>query len=94
MFFQDCNTHGVGDKLLDYGRDGQKRGGENYIMTNLIIYGVINKYCQMKECEIGETVAHMGEMKNACRILVGISEGRRPTGKTSAWVGWCYKNGS
>jgi hypothetical protein len=35
-------------------------------------------------------VAHMGVKRNACRLLVGKPEGKRPLGRPSGWVilGW------
>jgi hypothetical protein len=33
-------------------------------------------------------VASMGEMRNAYNILVGKPEGKRPLGKTYAWMGY------
>jgi hypothetical protein len=32
-----------------------------------------------------EHVAHMGEKRNACRILMGKPEGKRPLGRSRHW---------
>jgi hypothetical protein len=41
----------------------------------------------VKKDEMGGHVARMGEKRNACRILVGKPEGKRPLGRSRRrWV--------
>jgi hypothetical protein len=39
---------------------------------------------QFEELEMGVYVAHMRETKNACRILVGKPQGKKPWGRLGA----------
>jgi hypothetical protein len=52
---------------------------------NLYSSPYISRMIQSRRMRLTEHVAHMGEKRNAYRILVGKPEGRRPLGRCK-WI--------
>jgi hypothetical protein len=62
---------------------------EDCIMTSFItriLFQVLVRWIKSRKIIWAEHVARMGEIRNACRILVGKPEGERPLGiPRSTW---------
>jgi hypothetical protein len=60
--------------------------GEDYIIRNFITCTLHKSYWvdEIKEDKMGVVghIAHVGEMRNLCKILVGKPEGKRPLRQT------------
>jgi hypothetical protein len=66
---------------------GGWRKPHNEGLHNLYSSPSLIRITKVKEDEIGRALAGMGEKRNACMILVGKPEGKRPLGiPTCRWV--------
>jgi hypothetical protein len=54
-----------------------------YIPDTIYVY-ILNiiRVIKLRRMRWSEHVVHMGQVRNACRILVGKPEGKRPRGRT------------
>jgi hypothetical protein len=66
---------------------GDWRKQHNEELHNLYSFPNIIRMIKSRRMRLAEHVARMGEKRNACRILVGKAEGKRPLGRPRrTWV--------